>query len=146
MNTTSLKKLLLAALIVAAPVAALAGVKIQHWTAPTGARVYFVETRALPIIDVQVDFAAGSARDPAGKPGVAQLTRSLMDLGAGDMDESDVATRLADVGARLGGGAESDRASVSLRTLAEPDKRAQAFAIMRATEAFSDCCGPKPDG
>jgi zinc protease len=134
-----LKKLLLTApllaLLVVAPVAALAGVKIEHWTAPTGARVYFVETRALPIVDVQVDFAAGSARDPADKSGLAQLTRGLMDLGAGDMDESDVATRLADVGARLGGGAEADRASVSLRTLAEPDKRAQAFAIMRAVIA-----------
>ena len=55
----------------------------------------------LPIIDVQVDFAAGAARDPAGKSGLAQLTRGLMDLGAGDMDESAIAERLADLGARL---------------------------------------------
>ena len=38
---------------------ALAGVKIEHWTAPTGARVYFIETRVIPILDVQIDFAAG---------------------------------------------------------------------------------------
>jgi hypothetical protein len=40
---------------------ALAGVKIEHWTAPTGARVYFIETRVMPILDVQIDFAAGGA-------------------------------------------------------------------------------------
>ncbi|MBK9444636.1 MAG: insulinase family protein [Betaproteobacteria bacterium] len=112
--------------------ASTAGVKIEHWTAATGARVYFVESRALPIVDVQIDFAAGAAHDPIDKPGVAQLTRGLMDLGAGDMDESEVAMKLADLGARLGGGADTDRSTVSLRTLADPDKRTAAFAIMRA--------------
>ena len=33
-----------------------AGPKIEHWAAPSGARVYFVETRVLPILDVSVDF------------------------------------------------------------------------------------------
>jgi len=114
---------------------AVAGVRIEHWQAPSGARVYFVESRALPIVDVEVDFAAGAARDPADKSGLAQLTRGLMDLGAGDMDENAVAMRLADLGARLGGGAETDRASVSLRTLAMPEKRNAAFAILRAVIA-----------
>lgn len=134
MNKKMMKTLIAVGLLLSAQIS-LAGVKIEHWTAATGARVYFVETRALPIIDVQVDFVAGAAQDPAGKPGVAQLTRGLMDLGAGDMDESDVAMKLADLGARLGGGAETDRASVSLRTLADPDKRAAAFEIMRAVIA-----------
>jgi zinc protease len=134
MNKKIMKSLVAVGLLLSAQIS-LAGVKIEHWTAATGARVYFVETRALPIIDVQVDFAAGAAQDPAGKPGVAQLTRGLMDLGAGDMDESAIAEKLADLGARLGGGAETDRASVGLRTLADPDKRAAAFEIMRAVIA-----------
>jgi hypothetical protein len=58
---------------------ALAGVKIEHWTAPTGARVYFIETRVIPILDVQIDFAAGGAFVPAGKAGLAGLTRSLLE-------------------------------------------------------------------
>lgn len=130
MNNKMLKALLALGVIFSAQ-AAMAGVKIENWTAPTGARVFFVESRALPIIDVQVDFAAGAAQDPVGKSGLAQLTRGLMDLGAGDMNESDVAMKLADLGARLGGGADTDRASVSLRTLADADKRAAAFGIMR---------------
>ena len=40
---------------------ALAGPKIEQWTAPTGARVLYVESRALPLIDIQIDFAAGAA-------------------------------------------------------------------------------------
>ena len=85
--------------------AAQAAPPIQHWQTPAGARVYFVESRALPIIDVQVDFAAGSSYDPAGKAGLASLTRGLLDLGAGSLDESEVASRLADIGAQMGGGA-----------------------------------------
>ncbi len=45
--------------------------EIQHWTAPTGARVHFVESRALPLVNIQVDFAAGTALDPADKAGLA---------------------------------------------------------------------------
>ena len=105
---------------------------IQHWLTPGGARVYFVESRALPIIDVQVDFAAGSAYDPPGKAGLAALTRGVLELGAGDLDESAVASRLADLGAQLGGGADLDRASVVLRTLSAEDKREPALEILRS--------------
>ncbi|MFA7281540.1 MAG: pitrilysin family protein [Sterolibacterium sp.] len=131
MNNMMLKTLCALGLLLSAQIST-AGVKIEHWTAATGARVYFVESRALPIVDVQIDFAAGAAHDPADKPGVAQLTRGVMDLGAGDMDESEVAMKLADLGARLGGGADTDRATVSLRTLADTDTSKAAFAILRA--------------
>lgn len=126
-----MKRILFAFLAIAACQLALAGVKIEHWVSPSGARVYFVESRALPILDVQVDFAAGSMFDPAGKAGLASLTRGLMDLGAGDLDENAIADRLADLGAQLGGGADADRASVSLRTLSVADKRDPALGILR---------------
>ncbi|HEX5803370.1 MAG TPA: pitrilysin family protein [Azospira sp.] len=129
------QKILLAVGLLAVLQVAEAGVRIERWQAATGARVYFVESRALPIVDVQVDFAAGAAADPADKSGLAQLTRGMMDLGAGGLDENEVAMKLADLGARLGGGADTDRASVSLRTLAMPDKRTPAFAILRSVLA-----------
>ena len=105
---------------------------IQHWQTAGGARVYFVESRALPIVDVQVDFSAGSAYDPAEKAGLASLTRGVLDLGAGELDENAIAGRLADLGAQLGGGADLDRASVSLRTLADETKREPALVILRS--------------
>jgi zinc protease len=92
--------------------------------------VYFVPLRDLPILDVQLDFAAGSVFDPAGKAGLAFLTHALLDLGAEDLDETAISNRLADVGATLGGGLERDRASIRLRTLAQPEKRAEAFAVL----------------
>lgn len=109
-----------------------AGPKIEHWIAPSGARVFFVENHALPILDVQVDFAAGTAYEPAGKSGVVAATHGLLDLGVDGLDETQIASRLADLGANLSGGVEMDRASTSLRTLATADKRVPAVDILRA--------------
>ena len=44
--------------------------QIQHWQTAAGARVYFVENHNLPMLDVSVGFAAGSAYDSAEKSGV----------------------------------------------------------------------------
>jgi zinc protease len=126
-----MKRLLTAAALLLAAQAALAGVKIEHWTSPSGARVYFVETRALPILDVQVDFAAGSMFDPPGKMGTAALTRATLGLGAGKLDETAIAEQLADIGANLGGGGDTDRASIALRTLSAADKREPALDLLR---------------
>lgn len=103
--------------------AAIAGPNIQHWTASTGARVYLVEVHALPIIDVEVDFAAGSAYEPPAKAGLAGFTRGLLDAGAGDLDEQAISDRSADLGADIGGGTGLDRASLSLRTLSSETER-----------------------
>ena len=128
----TMKKLLTAAIALLVTQVALAGVKIEHWVSPSGARVYFVESRVLPMLDVQVDFAAGSMFDPAGKSGLAALTRAGLDLGAGKLDETAIAEQMADIGANLGGGADTDRASVALRTLSARDKRDPALDILRA--------------
>ena len=127
-----MKKLLTAVIALFFAQAALAGVKIEHWVAASGARVYFVESRVLPMLDVQVDFAAGSMFDPKGKSGVAAMTRGVLDLGAENRDETAIAEQLADIGAHLGGGADTDRASVSIRTLSARDKRDVAIDTLRA--------------
>ena len=44
-----------------------AALPIQHWQAATGARVYFVESHDLPMLDVSVEFPAGSSRDSRAK-------------------------------------------------------------------------------
>jgi zinc protease len=126
-----LVKLLSVAFIILASRMVEAGPKIDHWLAPSGARVFFVENHDLPILDVQVDFAAGTAYDPQGKAGLASLTEALLDLGVQGMDETQISNRLADLGALLIGGADMDRASVSLRTLSAADKRVPALDILR---------------
>lgn len=109
-----------------------AGPKIEHWQTTSGARVFFVENHTLPIVDIQVDFAAGTAYEGDGRAGVASLTRELVELGVAGMDETQIASRMADVGAQVSGGVDQDRASLALRTLSMSDKRAPAVDLLRA--------------
>jgi zinc protease len=111
--------------------AASAGVTIQNWVAPSGARVYFVETRELPILDVEVDFSAGGAYDPKDKSGLADMTSGLLDAGAGDLDEEAISARQVDIGAKMGGMAEADRSGITLRTLSYEKEKTAALALLR---------------
>ena len=131
MMNVQFKKMLTALLaLVAWTSGAAAATPVQSWTTAQGARVYFIETHALPIVDVQVLFLAGSAFDPDDKPGLASLTASLMDQGAGARNEQQVAEALADIGASLSVGAGLDSATLSLRTLSDPERRRIAFDLM----------------
>lgn len=126
-----MKRLLTAIFALFITQAAQAGVAIEHWTTANGTRVHFVAARSLPMLDVQVDFAAGAMFDPADKAGLAALTRGILDLGAGERDETLISEQLADLGAVLGGGADSDRASITLRSLSAPDKLEAALRILQ---------------
>ncbi|MFZ3086440.1 MAG: insulinase family protein, partial [Methylotenera sp.] len=106
-----------------------AGVKIQQWQTPAGSEVYFVENHDLPIVDISVNFAAGSARDSAEKSGLAGITRYLMTLGAAGMSDEKIANKMADVGAILGGDFDADRAAFKLRTLSSNREQAQALDV-----------------
>jgi len=110
-------------------VQAYAGVKIENWQTSTGADVYFVENHDLPIIDISIDFAAGSARDSAAKAGLSAITRHMMTTGAAGMSEEEISKRMADIGAILGGEHDMDRAGFKLRTLSKQPEREQALDI-----------------
>lgn len=112
----------------AASVAA-ANPKIQNWTTANGARVYFVPSPELPILDIRVVFDAGSARDGA-QSGLAQLTNGLLDQGAGELNADQIAERLEGVGANLGTSAYRDMAIVSLRSLTDRALLDPALNIM----------------
>jgi len=100
--------------------------KLQSWTTRHGAKVIFVETHALPMLDVRVVFDAGSARD--GKlPGLAAFVNGLLTEGAGEWDADALAVRLEDRGIDLGAGSARDMAWVSLRTLSEAPVRQVAI-------------------
>ena len=107
----------------------LAALPIQHWQASSGAQVYFVESRGLPILDISVDFSAGSSADTPEKSGRASLTLQLLELGAGGLSEDKISKSLADVGAQLSARFDRDRAGVLLRTLSNKNERNQALDI-----------------
>ena len=105
-------------------VSANAAVKINHWQTASGSEVYFVENHDLPIIDLAVNFPAGSARDTQAKSGVAGVTRYMMTLGAAGMNEEVITNKFADIGAILGGELDNDRAAFKLRTLTSESQKA----------------------
>lgn len=118
------------ALLLSLPLSAQAALTIQHWQTPRGAQVIFVESHELPILDISVDFPAGSARDPGNQAGLAQLTHILLDQGAGGLSDTAIAHRLADVGAVLGGAFDRDRGGVTLRTLSSAAEKDVALDIL----------------
>ena len=129
-------RILIALFIGLTSVSSHASVNIEHWTSPSGARVYFVASRSLPMLDVQIDFAAGSVYGPTDKAGLAGLVVGLLDSGAKIegtvLDEEQIAAKLVDTGARLSGSSDHDRASISLRTLTSKQEREASLALMRA--------------
>ncbi len=125
--------------------AAQAALPIQHWTQPGGAKVYLVESHGIPMVDVQIDFDAGSRRDPPGKAGLADVTAAMMSRGIAAqgglpaLDENQLSEAWADLGASFGAGASQDRMSFSLRSLSYPDllpKAVQLAARQLAEPAF----------
>jgi zinc protease len=101
-----------------------AAVKIVQWQTSSGSEVYFVENHDLPIIDMAVNFPAGSARDTKATSGVAGVTRYMMTLGAAGMSEEVITNKFADIGAILGGELDADRAAFKLRTLTSESAKA----------------------
>ena len=102
--------------------------EIQHWQTRNGARVLFVEAHQLPVVDIRVVFAAGSAREPrgGGKAGLAQLVNTLLASGAGELSADQIAERFEDIGARYASEARRDMAVVSLRSLSDRELLEQA--------------------
>lgn len=92
---------------------------IEHWSLPNGARVYLVQARELPMVDITLVFDAGSARDPTGKHGLACFSNALMDEGAGDLSADEIARRLEGVGARFSSDCSRDMATLDLRSLVD---------------------------
>ena len=95
-----------------------AGINIQHWNTTNGARVYFVAAPELPMVDIEVIFDAGAARD-GDKPGTALLTNGLLSEGAGKLNANQISERFDELGARFGNQSERDMAILTLRSMSD---------------------------
>lgn len=117
------------AFLLAVAVPAWAILPIQHWQTAGGARVYFVENHDLPMLDISVEFPAGVGYDRAEKAGLAGMVVRMLNRGADGLSENDIARRVADIGAQLGGRFDSDRGGMALRTLSSDRERRQALDL-----------------
>ena len=131
----AIRALLSGVLAIAGLPSAWAGIPIQHWTQPSGVAVYLVESPAVPMVDVQIDFDAGGRRDPADQAGLASVTagmtaKGLLAQGADPaLDENALSEAWADLGASFGASAGNDRMSFALRSLTYPDLLPRAVAL-----------------
>jgi zinc protease len=92
---------------------------IQNWQSEKGANVFFVAAKELPMVDIQIIFDAGSARN-GKQAGLAGLTSGLLDEGAGGLSADQISQGFDKLGANYGGSAGYDSASLSLRSLSDP--------------------------
>ena len=101
-----------------------------------GAQAYLVQTKALPMVDIEVSIDAGDRYDPAGKSGVADMVAGLMNYGArgdkGPLTEAQIADEIADLGANIGLSVGGERAILRIRSLSRKDLRDRAVQLAAA--------------
>ncbi|GFO71345.1 zinc protease [Bathymodiolus japonicus methanotrophic gill symbiont] len=119
-------KLLLISILFSLPSASAFAQAIKHWQTSQGGQVYFVPSPGLPMVDIRLVFAAGSARD--GKQyGIAALTSNLLETGAGQWNADQIAQRFDAIGAKYSASTSRDTSWVGLRSLTQAGLLAQAL-------------------
>ena len=104
----------------------------QEWLTKNGAHVVFHPAPEVPMLDVSIAFAAGSAYD-GSQFGLSALTTQLLDQGNNGLDAGAIADKFAEVGAQYGSDSSRDMMVLALRTLTQPDALKQAvdmFALL----------------
>ena len=103
---------------------------IRKVVSDTGIVAWFVPDSSVPLLALNVVFrGAGSATDPDGKEGLAEMTSSLLDEGAGNIASADFQRRLENIAAQMTFSAGRDHFSGRLRTLSS--ERDDAFDLLR---------------
>lgn len=108
---------LFASLLLALPSRPAFALGVIALPAPKGEEVWYVSDHTLPIIAMTVALPAGSAYDPANKPGLANFAAQLIDEGAGDLRSDAFQTALGNRAIRLTINTERDFVIVTLVTL-----------------------------
>ena len=113
---TIVKTISIAAFCLALVPVASASPDIEYWETSKGARVYFVPSSDIPMVDIRIVFDAGSARDEK-IPGTAVMTNGLLAEGAAGESAQVLAEKFEAVGAQFANGSLKDMAWLSLRSL-----------------------------
>ena len=124
------------ALMVGVIVSAHAILPIEKLDSFKGAQAYLVQTKALPMVDIEISIDAGDRYDPAVKSGLATVAGRLMHYGArsakGLLNEAQIADEIADLGANIGVSVSGERAIMRIRTLSRQDLRDRAVQLASA--------------
>src|SRR3989304_8675924 len=82
-----------------------------------GITMLFVETHALPMVNISVAIRAGAIYDPQDNPGVANLTAMLLDEGTKSRTSKQIAEEIDFIGGKLSASGGEDFSSASLVVL-----------------------------
>ncbi|MDH4069457.1 MAG: insulinase family protein [Ignavibacteria bacterium] len=93
--------------------------EIQRSSLDNGLAIMLVEHHELPVVEVSMVIMSGSAHDPPGMAGLADLTTSMMDEGTGKRDALQIADDLEFLGASVSVSSGLDASTASLVTLKE---------------------------
>ncbi len=101
-----------------------------------GGKGYLVQTKALPMVDIEVSIDAGNRYDPTGQSGLAEMTAGLMNYGVkgdqGILSEAQIADEIADLGANISLSVSGERAILRIRSLSRKDLRDRAVKLAAA--------------
>ena len=142
----TVRRILIALPVVAAVVVASVGgagaVTAERVVSEGGIEAWFVRDTSVPLLSVEFLFRGGAALDPEGKGGLANLTASLLDEGAGDLDSQAYQARLQNLSIQLHFNADYDTFGGSLKTLSR--NRDEAIRLLRLAllEARSPYAAP----
>lgn len=104
---------------------------------PNGLELLVVEHRELPIVDMILVVKTGGEGDPPAKPGVATLTSSMLDEGAGQRTSLDIADQEAFLGVQVNTRSGWDLSTVSLHApVAVLDSALSLFADVALRPTF----------
>tara|TARA_R110002072_G_scaffold60051_11_gene152631 strand:+ start:811 stop:2151 length:1341 start_codon:yes stop_codon:yes gene_type:complete len=118
------------ALSVLVPTNRLYAMDIRKVVSDKGIVAWFVPDKSVPLVAMSFAFRnAGSATDPDGKEGLAEMTSGLLDEGAGDLKSQAFQRALEEIAAQMTFSAGRDTFTGQLRTLAA--EREKAFGLLR---------------
>ena len=104
------------------------GLDLQHWQTSQGTPVYYMQADELPMLDVQILFAAGASRD-GELPGLAGFTNAMLNEGTGNLDAGDIAAGFERLGAQFSNSSHRDMGLLGLRTLTASEKLEPALSL-----------------
>jgi zinc protease len=130
-------KFLLAILLLISKTAFSTSYQAEKWHTQNGVAVVFYQAMEVPMLDISLAFAAGSAYD-GSQYGLSAMTSHMLNQGNNGKDATAIAQALADTGAQYNVENGHDMVVFDLRTLTSPK------ALASATNIFAEIIN-KPD-
>ena len=82
-----------------------------------GLTVIYSERPGLPVVSANLILRSGTATNPVDRPGLAAMTAGMLQQGTATLNATQIADRIADLGASLNTGAGSESSNISGRSL-----------------------------